>query len=285
MTVRQRLGQYALLMRLEKPIGVFLLLWPTLWALWLASDGWPSMHLLVVFILGTWLMRSAGCVINDIADRHFDGHVARTQWRPLAQKTISLAEAVGLFIGLMVSALLLALTLPPLAIGLACVGGVITMIYPFTKRFFQAPQLVLGLAFAWAIPMAYAATLNTISTDSWLLFAACFMWVVAYDTLYAMTDKADDLTISIYSTAILFGSRDRFIVGVLQISVLLLLWGVAQRNQLTGVFYVALGAVAGLFSYQQWLIRYRQPERCFAAFVNNHWVGLLLWLGIMWHFL
>ncbi|NKB46992.1 MAG: 4-hydroxybenzoate octaprenyltransferase [Legionellales bacterium] len=283
MSLAERLHQYALLMRLDKPIGTFLLLWPTLWALWLANRGWPSMHLLIVFVLGTWLMRSAGCVINDIADRDFDGHVARTSKRPLAQKTIQPSQALMLFGGLISAAFILVLTLTPLAIGLAVVGSVIAVIYPFMKRFFHAPQLVLGLAFAWAIPMAYAATLNRIPADSWLLFAACFAWVVAYDTLYAMTDKADDLTLSIHSTAILFGSFDRLIIGGLQISVLLLLWGVAQVNQLTGSFYLALIGVAGLFIYQQWLIRHRQPNDCFTAFVNNHWVGLFVWLGILLH--
>jgi 4-hydroxybenzoate polyprenyltransferase len=280
MSLITRLREYAELMRLDKPIGTLLLLWPTWWALWLAKQSLPSWRLLIVFSAGVWIMRSAGCVINDFADRKFDGHVQRTRQRPLARGAVTPAEALGLFVGLLLIAFILVLTLNPLAIGLALIGAALATVYPFVKRFFHAPQLVLGLAFAWGIPMAYAATLNTIPYEAWVLFVACFCWIVAYDTMYAMADKADDLTIDIHSTAILFGTFDRLIVAVLQSTILVLLWIIAQLNQLSGVFYLAWCGAAGLFIYQQYLIRGRDPGRCFAAFLNNQWVGLLVWAGI-----
>jgi 4-hydroxybenzoate polyprenyltransferase len=275
-----RLREYARLMRLDKPIGTLLLLWPTWWALWLAKQSFPSWHLLIVFSAGVWIMRSAGCVINDFADRKFDGHVQRTRERPLARGAVTPAEAIGLFISLLAIAFVLVLTLNRLAIGLALIGAALATVYPFVKRFFHAPQLVLGLAFAWGIPMAYAATLNTIPNDAWVLFAACFCWIVAYDTMYAMADKADDLKINIHSTAILFGAFDRLIIAILQSAILVLLWIIAQLHQLSGLFYLTWCGAAGLFIYQQYLIRGRAPERCFAAFLNNQWVGLLVWMGI-----
>lgn len=277
----RRLSPYARLIRLDKPIGSFLLLWPTLWALWLASNGLPPFHLLLIFISGVFLMRSAGCAMNDIADRHFDVHVARTQHRPLAQQEINLAQALTLTLLLGISAFLLVLFCNRLTIQLAFIGALLAAGYPFLKRFFPLPQLGLGAAFAWGIPMAFAAVLQAIPSQSWILFLAGVLWPLIYDTQYAMVDREDDLKIGIQSSAILFGEKDIFYIALLQgifISVLILVGIIFHLHHF---YYVSLILVSGLFFYQQQLIKHRQREQCFKAFLNHQWVGLLIFTGIM----
>lgn len=272
---------YALLMRVHRPIGTLLLLWPTLWAVWLASNGHPSSKYIVIFILGTFLMRSAGCVINDYADYQFDGYVDRTKDRPLATGKISRKEALYLFGGLSALAFLLVIQLNLKTILLACIGLLITILYPFTKRFFAMPQLILGFAFAWGIPMAFAAQLNQLPLLTWLIFFAAILWIIVYDTMYAMTDRQDDLKIGIKSSAILFGQWDRFIIAILQISILAILVSVGIWQEFSVVFYISLLFVSILFIYQQILISDRQPQKCFQAFLNNNWVGLAIFLGVL----
>ena len=271
---------YALLIRLHRPIGALLLLWPALWALWMASDGRPDQHVFVVFVLGVFLTRSAGCAINDFADRNFDGHVRRTQDRPLATKRIQPAEALFVFAGLSLIALALALTLNPLAQKLALAGAVMIVTYPFFKRFFPAPQLYLGIAFGWSIPMAYAAQAGHMPPLAWLLFCAGVSWTAAYDTMYAMVDREDDLKIGIKSSAILFGEADRAMIGLLQAMCLLALV-LAGRDLHRGVwFYGGLGVATIFAIYQQILIRNRNPPACFRAFINNNYFGMSVFFGI-----
>jgi 4-hydroxybenzoate polyprenyltransferase len=271
---------YAELMRLHKPIGTLLLLWPALWALWLASSGRPNEQVFVVFVLGVFLTRSAGCVINDFADRDFDAHVKRTQDRPLAAKRVDPIEALVLFACLALMALALALTLNPLAQKLAFAGAAMIVTYPFFKRFFPAPQLYLGIAFAWSIPMAYAAQSGEVPRLAWLLFIAGILWTAAYDTMYAMVDRDDDVKIGIKSTAILFGSLDRTAIAIMQALTLLALW-LAGRDLDMGKWYLGgLGVAALLAIYQQFLIHDRDPDRCFKAFLNNNYFGMSVFLGI-----
>ncbi len=281
LVMRERWQGYWQLARLDRPIGTLLLLWPTLWALWLAAGGWPGAGLLLVFSLGVLLMRSAGCVINDYADRHVDGHVARTARRPLPAGRVSPREALVLFVVLVALAFALALTLNRFALLLSLGGLGLAVIYPFMKRITHLPQLVLGLAFSWSIPMAYGAAAEQLTLTTGLLFLANGLWTVAYDTLYAMVDRDDDLKIGVKSTAILFGRHDRLLIGLLQAATLALLLWVGQVEQLGAPFYWALLAAGSLFVYQQWLIRQRQREACFAAFLNNNWVGLLVFAGIL----
>ncbi|MEM7404924.1 MAG: 4-hydroxybenzoate octaprenyltransferase [Pseudomonadota bacterium] len=279
-TARQRLKQYALLMRMDKPIGSLLLLWPTLWALWLAGDGFPDPLILSVFVLGVFLMRSAGCVINDIADRNFDPHVERTRERPLASRRVSLGEAIGLFVGLSVAAFALVLTLNWLTIALSIPGIVLAASYPLMKRFTYLPQAYLGVAFGWGIPMAYAAHLNAVPLEAWYLLAVNIVWAIAYDTMYAMADRADDLKIGVKSSAILFGTADRAIVGFLQAVVLGLFVGLGLYADL-GLWYAASVTFAtGAAIYQQILIRAREPADCFKAFLNNNWLGGAIFVGL-----
>lgn len=272
---------YARLMRLDKPIGIVLLLWPTLWALWIASQGVPSFKLLFIFILGVIVMRSAGCVINDFADRHVDGFVARTKSRPLAQKAVSSKEALGVFFVLIVCAFLLVLFTNRYTIALSFGGVLIASIYPFLKRFTHLPQLVLGVAFSWGVLMAFTAVTNALPGVAWELFFAAALWPVAYDTLYAMADREDDLKIGVKSTAILFGQYDRLIVGLIQISMLVLLYDLARVLHFSLSFYVALFVSGLFFVYQHILIRSRDAKGCFTAFLNNHWVGLIIFVGIV----
>jgi 4-hydroxybenzoate polyprenyltransferase len=267
--------------RLDKPVGTLLLLWPTLAALWIAAEGWPGWHLLLVFVLGTFLTRSAGCVVNDIADRKFDPFVERTQDRPLAQGVITVRAALlwmGVLLGL---AAILVLTTNVLTIVLAAVGACFAGLYPFMKRITHLPQLVLGLAFSMGIPMAFTAVTGALSEAAGLLFLANLVWVVAYDTEYAMVDRAEDLLIGVKSTAILFGDLDRFIIGVLQALFVLLLWRVGSHLDFSGVYQGLLAIVAGLLSYQQFLIRDRSREGSFAAFKNNQWVGGIFFLAVL----
>jgi len=274
------------LMRLDRPIGTYLLLWPTLCALWLAAGGWPSPLLLAVFAAGVLLMRSAGCVINDFADRKVDGHVSRTRNRPLATGRVTAREALVAFVILVALSASLLLFTNLLTFKLALVAVVLATVYPFCKRFTFYPQVVLGAAYSMAIPMAFAAQTGELPPALWLLYIANLLWTVAYDTEYAMCDRPDDLVIGVKSTAILFGDADRLIVGLLQGLVVLCLVLVGSRFEL-GVFY-HLGLLAMLlsFAWQHWLIRAREPQACLAAFLSNHWSGLLVFAGLVldYHF-
>lgn len=280
MQLRARLPHYLQLIRLHKPIGILLLLWPTLWALWLGSAGQPDTKILLVFLLGTILMRSAGCIMNDIADRNIDGHVLRTRERPLVTGKVSMKEACCLMIFLSGSAFGLVLLCNLLTIFLAILGAMLVMIYPFMKRLMQLPQLVLGVAFSWSVPMAFAATSDNIPYSAWFLFLTCILWPLIYDTFYAMVDREDDTQIGIKSSAILFGANDKMIIGLLQIIFLSMLVQVGILFALNIFYYLALVATGLLFIYQQWLIKNRDRESCFAAFLNNNWVGLIIFLGI-----
>lgn len=275
-----RVADFLQLMRLNRPIGTWLLMWPTLWALWVAAQGVPGRNVLLIFVAGVYVMRAAGCVINDYADRHFDGHVKRTKNRPLATGRISETEAQLLFIALVAAAFILVLLTNWFTVLLSLGGVVLAIIYPFMKRYTHLPQVVLGAAFSWAIPMAFGAVLGYVPLEAWLLFCANVCWTVAYDTQYAMVDRDDDLKIGIKSTAVLFGNADRLIIGLLQLATLGLLAWVGWRVGLGGFFWVGLSAMAATFLHQQCLIRYQERDACFQAFLNNHWSGLLIFAGI-----
>jgi len=273
--------QYAMLMRLDKPIGIWLLLWPTLWGLWIAGAGRPDPDIFIVFVIGVIIMRSAGCVINDFADRDIDHQVSRTKDRPLASGTVAPAEALVLFVALGLIAIALVLTLDRLTQALAIVAAVLTIGYPFMKRLIAAPQMILGAAFGWSIPMAFAAQTGEIPRLAWLIWLAVVVWAVIYDTMYAMVDREDDLKLGVKSTAILFGGADVFIITLLQIILMLAFWLIGAAAQL-GAWYFSGTLVAGLFFiYQYLLIRKRQPELCFRAFLNNHYVGAAIFIGIL----
>jgi 4-hydroxybenzoate polyprenyltransferase len=278
--LRERLGHYARLMRLHRPVGILLLLWPTLWALWIAGAGRPDPFIVTVFMAGVVLMRSAGCVINDYADRHFDPQVARTRDRPLASGLVTAREALVLFAVLCLLAFALVLTQNRLTIQISFAALALAIVYPFTKRVTQLPQLVLGAAFGMAIPMAFAAETGAVPSIAWWLFAANLAWTVAYDTLYAMVDRADDVKIGVKSTAILFGTHDRLIVGLLQLLALTLLSLAGQQLHLGNPYALGLLAAAALALWQQWLVRDRNPARCFAAFLNNQWFGAAVFVGL-----
>nr|WP_083537073.1 4-hydroxybenzoate octaprenyltransferase [Steroidobacter denitrificans] len=280
-----RTGSYARLMRLNRPIGIWLLLWPVLWALWLSSAGHPDPHVFVVFLLGTVLTRSAGCAINDFADRNFDGHVSRTRDRPLVTGQIEPIEAVMLCAGLGLIALGLVMTLNPLTQLLALAGGVLVVTYPFFKRFFPLPQLYLGAAFTWGVPMAFAAQTNALPRLAWLLFLAGLSWTMVYDTMYAMVDRDDDRRLGIRSSAILFGDADRFIIGIMQLMTLFALWLAGRELQLGSWYGLGLTAAAIFAAYQQWLIRARQASACFQAFLNNNYFGMSVFIGIALEYL
>jgi 4-hydroxybenzoate polyprenyltransferase len=280
MRIIERLRHYVVLMRLHRPIGIYLLLWPTLWALWLAGDGMPDVFVVLVFSAGVILMRSAGCAINDFADRKFDPHVLRTCTRPVAAGLIRPQEALWVFVVLVALAGALVLTLNTLTLMLSCVAVLLAAIYPFMKRYTHWPQVVLGAAFAWAVPMAFAAQSGSVPVIAWWLFLAVVLWTVAYDTMYAMSDREDDMRIGVKSTAVLFGQADRLIIALLQSAVLLLLGWVGYRAGL-GLFYAAgLGVGAGLFVYQQHLLKQREPAQCLAAFQNNHFFGMSVFIGL-----
>lgn len=275
-----RMREYVRLCRLDKPIGIFLLLWPTLWGLWLAADGAPPVHVLVVFVLGVILMRSAGCAINDYADRDLDPHVERTQHRPLAAGTIQPREALAVFLVLSGMALALVLTLNWLTIALAIPACALAASYPFTKRYIDIPQAWLGAAFGWGVPMAYAAVTGSVPVEAWVLFVAVVLWAVVYDTFYAMVDREDDKLIGVKSSALLFGNNDRFITTLLQVQIIVILWMVGRYETLGMLYFAGLSVAVGLFVWQQYLIRNREPEQCFQAFLNNNWVGLAVFAGI-----
>jgi len=274
-----------LITRMDKPIGTYLLLWPTFWALWIASDGFPSLHLLFVFSLGVFIMRSAGCVINDIADMKIDGKVERTKNRPLISGLITKKEAIDLFGVLIGIALGLVLTLSWPTVYLSIVAVVLASIYPFMKRYTQLPQIFLGAAFSWGIIMAFSEAQGEIPQVAWLLFLANLLWTVAYDTMYAMVDREDDLQIGVKSTAILFANNDKRIIGFLQLAVLAILFTVGEMLAFGWPYQLSLIIVAGLFSYQQMLIANRQRDACFKAFLHNHWVGLIVFFGIFIEYL
>lgn len=276
---------YLALMRLDRPVGTLLLLWPTLAALCMAAGTLPPLALIIIFTLGTFTMRSAGCVINDYADRNVDGYVKRTAQRPLATGAIPTRNALWLFFGLITLAGLLILFLNR-ATQLLAIGGLgLAVLYPFMKRWTHLPQVVLGAAFSWGIPMAWSAQQISVPAEAWLMFISSLLWIVAYDTEYAMVDRDDDLKIGVKSTAILFGDLDRLMIGILQASALLgfLLLGIELGYQ--HLYYVGLALMAGLFAYQGWLIRDRQRDACFEAFRNNIWVGVCLLLGTLFELL
>lgn len=280
MKIFKQCNHYGRLMRLHRPIGSLLLLWPSLSAIWLASHGQPSVKIVMIFIAGTFVMRSAGCVINDLTDRNFDGRVKRTADRPLVTQVVSTREASILFTLLIVCAFLLVLQLNNYAIQLAFVGLVLAIIYPFSKRFIQVPQLVLGFAFAWGVPMAYAAIVNSIPIAAWGLFIAAILWIIAYDTMYAMVDRDDDLRIGIKSTAILFANYDRLIIVLLQGLQLWIFYLLGHIYRLNHYYFGFLLLAAMTFVYQAYLLKDRDRERCLRAFLNNNWTGLLIFLGI-----
>ncbi len=281
MPTSSKLSLYAELIRLNRPIGIYLLLWPTLWALWFAANGTPSLKILIIFTLGVVFMRSAGCAINDYADRDFDRHVARTKERPITSGKISPKEALIVFTVLAFASLLLVLQLNFSTILLSVVAVLLAASYPFMKRYHYFPQVHLGAAFAWAIPMAYTATTSqSPPLEAWLLFIAALLWTTAYDTQYGMVDREDDLKIGVKSTAILFGKYDNLINGFLQFLTLILLSIVGWLNQRGLIFYLALLLASGFIIYQQHLTRGREPQRCLQAFLNNNWIGMIIFIGI-----
>jgi 4-hydroxybenzoate polyprenyltransferase len=275
-----KLPAYFRLMRFHKPVGILLFVWPPLWALWVAGSGKPQIKHIIIFILGTIIMRAAGCVINDIADRKFDKFVKRTAQRPLTSGEVNLKEAVILFLILLIIALILALQLNLFSIELAIITLGLSCLYPFTKRWISCPQLFLGLAVATSVPMAFAAEINHLPLTCGLIYLIALIWPVMYDTQYAMADKTDDLKIHIKSTAILFGKYDVLIITVFQSTMILLLFllGIILKSNI--FYYISIFLSAVLFIYQFYLISKREPEKCFKAFLNNQWVGMIIFLGI-----
>lgn len=283
--LKDRFHQYWLLARFDKPIGILILLWPTLWALWIAGDGRPDILVLTVFVLGVVLMRAAGCVINDYADKDFDPHVDRTKLRPIAAGKVSPKEALVVFVVLCLTAFGLVLLMNWYTIALSFVGAFLAASYPFMKRFTHLPQAYLGMAFGFAVPMAFAAQTDHIPLVAWILYLAVLLWALVYDTMYAMVDIDDDLKIGVKSTAILFGSRVREIIGVLQLVILGLLIAVGRMQQLSWPYYAGLGVAAALSVYQQRLIFHYHKPSCFKAFLNNNWFGLAVFAGLVLDYL
>lgn len=282
--IRANIPHYLTLIRFDRPIGTYLLLWPTLWALWLAAEGVPDIKLLVIFSVGTFLMRSAGCIVNDYADRKLDGRIKRTKDRPLATGLISAKEAL-IFCGLLcIAAFILVLFTNTKTILLSVVALILAASYPFMKRYTYYPQLVLGAAFSWGIPMAFAAQRNELPSELWLVYVAVLLWTVAYDTFYAMIDRDDDIKVGIKSTAILFGDNDRKITAVIQGVVILIMLLVGSQFSLSYWYYGSVVGAAGLFIYQQYLIRDRDRDECLKAFLHNHWVGAMIFSGIFLHY-
>ena len=279
-----QLQNYVQLMRLDKPIGIWLLLWPTLWALWLAGEGHPDPGIFVVFMLGVVVMRSAGCVLNDFADRNIDPYVERTRNRPLASGAVAPMEALTLFVALALFAIGLAAMLNRPAQILAVIGAGLTIVYPFIKRFVSIPQFVLGAAFGWAVPMAFAAQTGETAQLAWLVFGTAIIWAVIYDTFYAMADREDDLKIGVKSTAILFGDADLFVIGGLQILMLTALVFIGDMAELGFAYFASIFIAAILMGWHQWLARDRQSSACFRAFLHNHYVGMVVFAGIVLHY-
>ncbi|MDD2767413.1 MAG: 4-hydroxybenzoate octaprenyltransferase [Methylococcus sp.] len=281
LTLKARADAYWRLMRFDNPIGILLLLWPALWALWIAGHGRPDIGVAAVIVLGVVLMRAAGCVINDYADRDFDPHVERTRLRPIAAGEVKPKEALILFVALCLVSFGLVLTMNGLTIALSVPGAFLAASYPFTKRYTYLPQAYLGLAFGWAIPMAFAAQTGGIPPVAWALYAATVLWALIYDTMYAMVDRDDDLKIGVKSTAILFGKHDREIIGALQIAMLAILYGIGRQLGLGWPYGIGLLVAAGFSIYQQFLIFRREKPKCFRAFLNNHWFGATVFGGLL----
>lgn len=279
-TLYKKVALYAQLTRLDKPIGILLLLWPTLIALWIAAKGWPDPLVLFVFVLGVILMRSAGCAINDYADRHIDSKVKRTTQRPLASGKITEKEALLVFASLSIAAFILVLLMNELTIWMSVGGILLAVSYPFMKRYHYLPQLHLGAAFGWSVPMAYTAQANEVTAITWLIFLATVLWATVYDTMYAMVDYDDDIKIGVKSTAILFGNQDKLIIGAIQILLIFDLLLIGHRAELSGFYYLGVTAASVFAAYQQYLIKDRERELCFKAFLNNNWFGLVLFLGV-----
>jgi len=273
---------YAQLTRLDRPIGIWLLLWPELWALWIAGNGRPEPRILIIFLVGTVVMRSAGCVINDFADRDIDPHVKRTRERPLAARRVSPIEALVLFVVLSAVALWLVTRLNVFTVKLAIIGAALTVSYPLVKRFFPLPQLYLGISFGgWSVPMAFAAQRDSLPRIAWVLYIAAVIWAVVYDTIYAMVDREDDLTIGVKSSAILFADMDRFLIGALQVMLIFALILAGKDMDFGRWYYAGVVAAGLLFLHQQWLIRGREPAACLRAFLNNNYVGMVIFIGIL----
>ncbi len=266
--------------RLHRPIGIWLLLWPVLWAIWIAGGAHPTPKVLVIFVLGTVAMRSAGCVINDLADRDFDPFVKRTRDRPIASRRLAPYEALAWFLVLVACALALVLQLDEKTIRMSVIGAVLAVSYPFFKRFFPLPQFYLGVAFSWGVPMVFMAELGAIPRVAWIIFFAGIIWAAIYDTMYAMVDRDDDLKIGLKSSAIVFGDMDKVIIGMLQLLMLFTLYLVGTNMEFGYWYNAGLVGAAVFFAWQQWLIRARKPASCFAAFLNNHYVGLSIFIGI-----
>lgn len=279
-----QLSNYAQLMRLDKPIGTWLLGWPTLWALWLAGKGHPDGGIFIVFVLGIIIMRSAGCVLNDFADRRIDPHVERTRNRPIASGAVAPMEALTLFTALALIAIGLAAMLNRPAQVLAVIAAGLTVVYPFLKRFISVPQFVLGAAFGWAVPMAFAAQLGDTPQLAWLVFGTALVWAIIYDTFYAMADREDDIKLGVKSTAILFGDADLFVIGGLQLLMLLALILIGKMAELSAWYYVSVLVSGLLMAYHQWLARDREPTNCFRAFLHNRYIGLVVFIGIVLHY-
>jgi len=282
--VIMQLRNYGKLMRIDKPIGSWLLLWPTLWALWLAGEGHPDQGLFVVFVLGVFVMRSAGCVLNDYVDRKVDPYVERTRTRPIASGAVAPGEALILFVALALIAIGLATMLNRPARMLAIVAAVLTVAYPLIKRYVSIPQFVLGAAFGWAVPMAFAAQTGATSQLAWLVFGVAVIWAVIYDTFYAMVDRDDDRKLGVKSTALLFGEVDLFVIAGLQILMLVALAFVGMQAELGFWYFLSVAATAALMAYHQWLARDRQPAGCFSAFLHNRHIGLVIFIGIVLHY-
>lgn len=284
--VQRRIEEYALLARLDRPIGTWLLLWPALWALWIAGTGKPHPKVLTVFVAGVFVMRAAGCIINDFADRNIDPHVRRTRDRPLAARRVSPREALYLFALLITVALYLVTRLDPLTIKLAFIGAALTVSYPFVKRIFPMPQLYLGISFGgWSVPMAFAAERGAVPRVAWVLYIAAVMWAAIYDTMYAMVDREDDLKVGVKSSAILFADMDKLLIGVMQVMMLFALLLAGRSMHFGPWFDYGIIAAGLLFLYQQWLIRKREPAGCLKAFLNNQYVGMVIFVGILLQYL
>ncbi len=283
-SVVTQLRNYAKLMRIDKPVGIWLLMWPTLWALWLAGEGHPDQGLFVVFVLGVFIMRSAGCVLNDYVDRKIDPYVERTRTRPIASGAVSPAEALVLFLALSLIAIGLATMLNRPARLLAIIAAGLTVAYPYIKRFVSIPQFILGAAFGWAVPMAFAAQTGETPQLAWLVFGTALVWAVIYDTFYAMVDREDDRKVGVKSTALLFGEVDLFVIAGLQLLMVAALTFVGLRAELGFWYYASVAVAAVLMAYHQWLARDREPAGCFAAFLHNHTIGLVIFIGIVLHY-
>lgn len=279
-----KLQLYADLIRLDKPIGIYLLLWPTLWALAIAGQGDPDGWVLFVFVSGVFLMRSAGCAINDYADRDIDRHIERTKNRPLTSGRITSKEALWVFVVLCLTAFALVLSLNQFTIALSVGGVLLAASYPFMKRYHYLPQVHLGAAFGWAVPMAFAAQTGEAPKQAWLLYVATLVWTTAYDTIYSMVDRADDLKAGVKSSAILFGEYDRAIIGLLQTLFILTLWLVGVDLEFSAIYFYALLLAAGFLGYEQLMIAHRARQQCFNAFLHNQWVGAIVFFGIMGHY-